>query len=80
MYQSTRVIAYIPARKTLSCFGVITVVLSCATIAVAIKCMMNFNNGLKSHIMGYELSRNLLEDREMELSVIRHQNKYGNVS
>ena len=75
MYQHKYAVAYIPVRKILTYFAVITILLASAKIGAAIKCVTNFHKGLKSHIIGYELSRNLLEDREMELSVFQEINK-----
>ena len=75
MYLPGYAILYAPVRKILTYFGIITIFLACATIGAAIKCMTNFRKGLKPHIIGYELSRNLLEDGEMEMSISHHRNK-----
>jgi hypothetical protein len=60
---------YKPARRSLSYFGCNTIFLGFTTIVVALKCMANFNKGLKVHITGYGAARDLLEDREMEMAV-----------
>lgn len=41
---------YLPARKTLTVFAVITIVFLTATIVVACWCTHNFNKGLKAHL------------------------------
>jgi NADH:ubiquinone oxidoreductase subunit 6 (subunit J) len=45
-----KVIEYLPARKALTVFAVITILLLVATIATACVCTRNFNKGLKPHI------------------------------
>jgi hypothetical protein len=51
MYQHTaRATRYIPARKSLTTFAVITIVLLIITITNAIMCAANFNQGLKPYI------------------------------
>lgn len=41
---------YLPARKTLTVFAIITIVLLLITIYVAICCTLNFGKGLKPHV------------------------------
>lgn len=41
---------YLPARKALTVFAVITIILLIATIVTACLCTRNFNKGLKPHI------------------------------
>ena len=50
MYYGPKVANYLPVRKTLTTFAVITVILIVITIGIAIRCTMNFNKGLKPHI------------------------------
>ncbi|KAF1810606.1 hypothetical protein P152DRAFT_475438 [Eremomyces bilateralis CBS 781.70] len=42
---------YRPARRTLTSFAVITIILLIVTITIAIWCTRNFNTGLKPHIV-----------------------------
>lgn len=56
MYQPDHAIFYIAARKNLTSFAVITILLIVLTIVNAIACMMNFNKGLKQHVMSRKLS------------------------
>jgi hypothetical protein len=51
MYQASHAIFYLPARKSLTSFAVITIVLLILTIVNACVCMSNFDQGLKPHIM-----------------------------
>lgn len=50
MYHGTFVQSYKPARRSLTTFAVITLILIVLTIANAIACVMNFGKGLKPHI------------------------------
>ena len=50
MYYGPKATTYLPVRKTLTTFAVITVILIVITIGIAIRCAMNFNKGLKPHI------------------------------
>jgi NADH:ubiquinone oxidoreductase subunit 6 (subunit J) len=51
MYQPSHAPFYLPARKSLTTFAVITIVLVILTIVNACVCMSNFDQGLKPHIM-----------------------------
>jgi len=51
MYQPSRYFEYIAARRSLTFFAVITILLIIATIVNAIVCTANFNKGLKPHVM-----------------------------
>lgn len=46
----SKVTEYLPARKALTVFAVITILLLVATIVTACLCTRNFNKGLKPHI------------------------------
>jgi uncharacterized membrane protein len=50
MYSSERALDYAPARRTLTVFAVITLLLVAITIIVAVWCTLNFNKGLKPHL------------------------------
>lgn len=54
MYASdpTRLGEYAPARRTLTVFAVITILLLIATIVIACWCTANFGKGLKPHVAG----------------------------
>ncbi|KAI9817146.1 MAG: hypothetical protein M1827_001258 [Pycnora praestabilis] len=61
MYQhSPRAGNYLPARRSLTTFAVITIILIIITINVACVCTSNFNKGLKPHIA----SRKMQSDDE----------------
>lgn len=51
MYQPSHETNYIPVRKMLTSFAVITIILIVLTIINASVCMANFNKGLKPHVM-----------------------------
>ena len=51
MYQKGHAIFYLPARKNLTSFAVITIILIVLTIINASVCMANFDKGLKQHVM-----------------------------
>jgi hypothetical protein len=50
MYQHSRAKTYLPARRSLTSFAVITILLIVCTIINAVLCMANFGKGLKPHI------------------------------
>lgn len=50
MYQKSREAQYLPVRKSLTAFAVITIVLIVMTITNAVMCTVNFGKGLKPHI------------------------------
>ncbi|KIM97963.1 hypothetical protein OIDMADRAFT_168314 [Oidiodendron maius Zn] len=51
MYQPSHEVNYLPVRKSLTSFAVITIILIVLTITNASVCMANFNKGLKPHIL-----------------------------
>jgi len=51
MYQPSQAWKYIPARRPLTTFAAITVMLIICTIINAIMCMLNFNKGLRDHVV-----------------------------
>lgn len=57
---------YLENRKDLTYFGVLTLILSVATITMTIVCLRNFGKGLKPYIHGQRLARNLEGNYEME--------------
>jgi len=57
MYSLARAQAYIPARKSLTFFAVITIILIILTIINACICTYNFNKGLKRHISSRKSAR-----------------------
>jgi len=50
MYDSSKAPYYAAARKSLTIFAVLTILLLVVTIATAFVCMRNFNKGLRPHI------------------------------
>jgi hypothetical protein len=60
MYQPSHEGNYLPVRKNLTSFAVITIILILLTIVNASMCMANFNKGLKKHVY----KRNLGADEE----------------
>lgn len=51
MYQPSHEANYMPVRKSLTSFAVITIILIVMTIVNASVCMANFNKGLKQHVL-----------------------------
>jgi hypothetical protein len=51
MYQPSHELNYLPVRKSLTSFAVITIILIVLTIINACVCTANFGKGLKPHIM-----------------------------
>lgn len=67
MYDSSpeRIEDYKPARKNLTSFAVITILLMVITITIAIWCMLNFNKGLKQYVYD-KPSRSSSDDKPYE--------------
>lgn len=55
MYYGPKVEDFIPVRKSMTAFDVITICLIILTIINACFCTANFNKGLKPHIAGRKL-------------------------
>lgn len=51
MYQPSHEGFYLPVRKNLTSFAVITILLIICTICNATVCMLNFDKGLRPHVM-----------------------------
>jgi hypothetical protein len=51
MYSKSKAINYLPVRKSLTSFAVLTIILIVLTIINASVCTANFGKGLKPHIM-----------------------------
>ncbi|KAK0102294.1 hypothetical protein ONS95_005917 [Cadophora gregata] len=78
MYLPSRADDFLPARKQLSFFVAPTLILEVATIGMAIKCMRNFDKGLKVHVTGQSRARQMLEEHEadeMEMLMLRESNR-----
>jgi len=54
MYQPSQAWKYISGRRPLTTFAVITLILIVCTIINAIVCTLNFNKGLKEHVLKSE--------------------------
>lgn len=63
MYQPSHETKYLPVRKNLTSFAVITIILIILTIINASVCMANFNKGLKPHVMKRKIGG---EDEKIE--------------
>jgi len=50
MYEPSHEAAYLPARKELTTFAVLTIILIISTIINACVCTHNFNKGLKPYV------------------------------
>jgi hypothetical protein len=64
MYSLARAKDYEPARKTLTVFAVITIILLIATIVIAIRCSLNYGKGLKNHIMRPSTAESPVSNKE----------------
>ena len=73
MYQPTkRAQRYLPARKTLTSFAVITIVLIVLTIINAIVCASNFRHGLKPYIANRKVESEDEKPTMMEMPNLSH--------
>lgn len=69
MYQPETYTDYLPARRSLTFFAVITLVLIVMTIANACMCMHNFHKGLKPHINKAKSSKEAEKTTELSSNV-----------
>ncbi|KAI1323540.1 hypothetical protein F5Y16DRAFT_335903 [Xylariaceae sp. FL0255] len=51
IYQPSTAHSYLPVRKSLTAFAVLTIILIVLTIINALVCMFNFGHGLKQHLL-----------------------------
>ncbi|KAI9374822.1 hypothetical protein BJX61DRAFT_245386 [Aspergillus egyptiacus] len=72
MYQPVTANSYMPARRSLTFFAIITIVLIVITIVNACMCMHNFHKGLKPHI-NKKKARKDAEKNSTELSNVAGQ-------
>ncbi|CAZ81311.1 unnamed protein product [Tuber melanosporum] len=70
MYHGSFVESYKPAKRSLTTFAAITLILIILTIANAIACVMNFDKGLKPHI-----TRRKMTDEEEKHSMTEMTNQ-----
>lgn len=82
MYQPSREKDYLPVRKSLTSFAVLTIILIILTIINACVCMANFGKGLKPHIVKRKIGGEEAEklDRMTELPDLKvgHQHPISN--
>lgn len=72
MYQPVREEKYKAARKSLTTFAVITIILIVCTIVNACICTGNFNRGLKPHIAARKVESESEKGRITEMPNITH--------
>jgi hypothetical protein len=73
MYSPSRAKDYLPVRKNLTSFAVLTIILIVLTIINACACMANFNKGLKPHISKRKIgSEEEKIDNMTELPDLKH--------
>ena len=75
MFQPSEETPFLPVRKSLTTFAIITLVLVLATAILTLKCMFNFNKGLKDYIQVKRMSQDndKLEMFDSELLNYQHQ-------
>lgn len=73
MYQPSKAPDYLPVRKNLTSFAVLTIILIVLTIINACVCMANFDKGLKPHILKRKIgSEEEKIDNMTELPDLKH--------
>jgi hypothetical protein len=77
MYQPGHEDDYLPVRKNLTSFAVLTIILIVLTIINACVCMRNFNKGLKPHILKRKIGS---EEEKIENMTELPDLKHGPVS
>ena len=76
MYEPSRYLQYLPVRKPLTTFAVLTIILILLTTTNAIMCTLNFAQGLRPYIASRKLD-NDAEKPTMEMPDLPQQQKYG---
>lgn len=79
MYQPAKAMDYLPVRKSLTSFAVITIILIILTITNAIMCTMNFDKGLKPYIMKRKIGGEEAAEKENNMTELPDL-KHGPVS
>lgn len=74
MYEPDHRGAYLAARRDLTSFAVITIVLILCTITNAIICTYNFNKGLKPHVASRKLES---EDEKSKMTEMQPNISHG---
>jgi len=80
MYEPSHQAAYIPARKELTTFAVLTLILILLTIVNACVCANNFNRGLKPYVSSRKLEQHDEKNRytyTTEMTASSSQGKPG---
>jgi hypothetical protein len=75
MYQPSHENNYLPVRKSLTSFAVITIILIVLTIVNASVCMANFNKGLKLHLLKRKIGRE--EEKDVRMHDLPDKNGPG---
>jgi hypothetical protein len=75
MYQPSHENNYLPVRKSLTSFAVITIILIVLTIVNASVCMANFNKGLKPHLLKRKIGRE--EEKDVRMHDLPDKNGPG---
>lgn len=79
MYQPAKAADYLPVRKNLTSFAVITIILIILTIVNASLCTANFNKGLKPHLRKRKIGGEEEKiDHMTELPDLNHSHKQTN--
>ncbi|KAE8164430.1 hypothetical protein BDV40DRAFT_286960 [Aspergillus tamarii] len=66
-YLTPTYVQYLPAQRTLSFFGIVTIVLALGTVTMICLCFRNFGQGLRPYVSGGAKARLLGETFEMQL-------------
>lgn len=66
-YLTPTYMQYLPAQRTLSFFGIVTIVLALGTVTMICLCFRNFGQGLRPYVSGGAKARLLGETFEMQL-------------
>lgn len=75
MYQPSHEQDYLPVRKSLTSFAVITIILIVMTITNASMCMANFNKGLKQHVLKRKIGAE--EEKVVRMNDLPDQSSAG---
>ena len=77
MYDPSRAYQYLPVRKSLTTFAVLTIILILLTTTNAVMCTLNFSQGLRPYIGSRKVDSEEEKPTMMEMPNMPQQQKYG---
>lgn len=77
MYEPSRAYQFLPVRKSLTTFAILTIILILLTTTNALMCILNFAQGLRPFIASTKVENEEEKPTMMEMPDLPQQQKYG---